>query len=139
MIDISEPCVLLKKFLEEMKLWERDFFEKKMELIDGGLPTAECNKNFSESLQRILEKYTIKDAKSWARLEALGCGEPTMYDPARDKIHEPTIKGSTVLIVVDQVVGLEARFRFSLIRENNLWKIKKKDTYRSGKWAASTL
>jgi hypothetical protein len=139
MIDVSESCELLKQFLEEMKLWERDFFEKKMELIDSGQSTTECNKYFSESLRLILEKYTIKDAKSWARLEAPGCGEPTMYDPARDKLHEPTIKGSTVFIVVDQMVGLESRFRFSLVRENDLWKIKKKDTYRSGKWAGSTL
>jgi hypothetical protein len=139
MINVSEPCEVLKKFLGEMNLWERNFFEKKMELIDGGQSTAECNQNYTKLLEQILETYTVKDAKSWARLEAPGCGDPVMYDPVRDRLHEPTIQGDTVFIMVDQTVGLESRFRFSLIRENDRWKIKKKDTFRSGRWAVSTL
>jgi hypothetical protein len=86
-----------------------------------------------------LENYSIRDDKSWARLETPGCGDPAMYVPARDKVHEPTIKGDAVFIIVDQAVGLEARFRFSLTKQDDRWKIKKKDTFRSGKWAMSTL
>lgn len=139
MIDVSEPYEVLKEFLREMNVWERDFFERKMKLINAGQSTAKCNQDYNKSLESILEKYSIKDTRNWARLEAPGCGDPAMYDPVRDKLHEPTIKGDSVFIIVDQVVALEARFRFSLARQDGRWKIKKKDTFRSGKWAMSTL
>lgn len=139
MIDISEPYEVLKEFLREMNAWEREFFERKMKLIEAGQSTAECNQNYAKLLKPILVKYSIQDAKSWARLEAPGCGDPAMYDTARDKLHEPTIKCDAVSVIVDQAVGLEARFRFSLVRQDDCWKIKKKDTFRSGKWAMSTL
>jgi hypothetical protein len=110
-----------------------------MKLIDAGQSTAECNQDCAKLLEPILDKYSIKDPKSWARLAAPGCGNPVMYDPVRDKLHQPTIKGNSVFIIVDQTVGLGARFRFSLTKQNDRWKIKKKDTFRSGKWAMSTL
>jgi hypothetical protein len=138
-IDISEPYEVLKIFLGEMNVWERNFFERKNKLINAGQSTAECNQNYAKLLEPILEKYSIKDAKSWARLEAPRCGDPAMYDPARDKVHEPTVKGDAVFIIVDQAVGLEARFRFSLTKQDDRWKIKKKDTFRSGKLDMSTL
>lgn len=115
------------------------FFEEKMSLVDSAQPTSECNEKYKKILEVLLRKYSIQNGKSWDRLYDPGCGDPTMYDPERDSIEELQQKESSASFIVTQAVGLEAVFRFTLVKDSNLWRIKKKDTYRSGKWQASVL
>jgi hypothetical protein len=139
MSEITTPRAVLENFFAEMKSWEQDFFEEKMLLVNSGQPTAACNEKYKKILEVLLQKYSMRNGKSWDRLDAPGCGEPTMYDPRRDSIEELQKTENSASFIVTQAVGLEAVFRFTLLKESGFWRIKKKETHRSGKWQASVL
>lgn len=139
MKDRSTPAETLISFLGEMKMWEQSFFKQKMQFINEGKPTTECNEKYNESLKHIFIRYSTNEKDNWARLGAPSCGDPTMYDPERDQLQATEFKGSEANITLVQAVGTKATFKFTLTKEDRTWKIKKKQTFRAGRWNSSAL
>ncbi|MEQ4341148.1 NTF2 fold immunity protein [Pseudomonas syringae] len=135
----SKPLDVLIQFLGDMNEWESSFFREKFSLIEKGTDTKSCSEYYKKRLEEILQKHSIKSPKSWARLEGLACGEPTMYDPIRDQVEMDKESEHSASFIVEQSIGLEASFKFTLVNSQSGWMIRKKETLRSGKWQESTL
>lgn len=139
-ISVPEEILMkLKSFMLEMREWEVCCFRDTMALINIGGSTAESDEIYRKKLESIFEKYTLEDRRGWARLELLGVGSPPMYDPERDVIGAPELGKGEARVSVQQVGGLEEKFRFTLSRTGGVWRIKRKDTHRNDKWEKSTL
>ncbi|AVB16953.1 MULTISPECIES: NTF2 fold immunity protein [Pseudomonas syringae group] len=134
-----KPLDVLIQFLGDMNEWESSFFREKFSLIEKGIDANSCSENYKKKLEEILQKHSIKSPKSWARLEGLACGEPTMYDPIRDKVKTDKESDQSASFIVEQSSGLEACFKFTLVNSQSGWMIRKKETLRREKWQESTL
>ena len=137
-LNINEASKFLEGFMAEMCSWEKDFLEEKLCLIGEGGSTLECNDKYTKMLLAIFDRFVDGDSTTKARLGLVGASSPVTYDPQRDQILEPRqVKGRAV-IEVNQVGGLESRFRFTLVNGQG-WKIARKDTLRGDKWEKSSL
>ncbi|WP_342625080.1 NTF2 fold immunity protein [Pseudomonas alkylphenolica] len=139
MSESKKVLEVVEAFMKEMCDWESKFFEEKMKLVDEGKGTSDCNKKYKDLLGSIFLRYSIRDGRTWARLELLGSSSPAMYDPLRDQVSEPEIIAGKAYVEVQQVEGFESKFRFGLVCVDGEWKIKRKDTFRNGKWEKSSL
>ncbi|MGN2434470.1 NTF2 fold immunity protein [Pseudomonas syringae] len=135
----SKALDVLIQFLGDMNEWESSFFREKLSLIEKGIDASSCSERYKNILEEILQKYSIKSSKCWARLEGLACGEPTMYDPIRDKVETDKESEQSASFIVEQSTGLEASFKFTMTNSQSGWMIRKKETLRRGKWQESTL
>lgn len=135
----AAPESLLNAFLSRMAEWENAYWIAQVSLIEQGQATATCDQEYRRKLCEILEDRCVEDPKAWGRLQAMGCFNPSMYDPIRDPVCVVGNAGKSWTATVEQTVGLRATFRFTLIEVSGRWRIKKKDTLRDGKWCKATL
>lgn len=126
----NEARLVLIAFMNEMNAWEIKYnplFSK-----DGYGPHEA---NATEELTNIFERWCHPKSGSRDRLAALNCSDPPAYEPEGRAIIGCEEVGTAVVCDVNQTAGLKSRFKFTLKKTREGWKVAKKEcgTY-DGKW-----
>ncbi|MFK3820121.1 NTF2 fold immunity protein [Pseudomonas sp. NPDC089407] len=127
-------------FMEQMNVWEVEFFEKRKQSLSEGIDEPALKDEYAQKLEFILSKYAMKDKSNCGRLIDLGCTKPATYDPNTDEIQVVESDGSSLTVQVQQVKGAETVSRIYMVYKKDEWKIKKKEIMTfDGKWRRAPL
>lgn len=130
----------VNEFMAEMNSWEAEFFKVRKESLAGGGDDPAIKASFGGRLEKILNKFALKDKSNFGRLIDLGCVNPPTYDPQSDVIEVISVSGDEVVFQIQQTVGVEVTSRIVMVCKAGEWKIKKKESLGyDDKWKRSPL
>lgn len=137
MSNTSEALPRIRKFMDEMKVWESIFYSKKMNLIINGVETFALDEEYRKKLRVILEEYVVDAGKNYGRIIDLGAGDPTAYDFSTDQVESTAEAGDKVVHTYKRSTGFENTYRFTLQKKQGHWLILKKELFsHDEKWTA---
>ncbi|QHG68219.2 NTF2 fold immunity protein [Pseudomonas putida] len=127
-------------FMGEMKVWEVDFFAKRKLTLGEGVDKVGLKEEYAHELERILNKYAMKDKFNYGRLIDLGCTKPATYDPDSDRFEILESDEKNLTVRVQQVNGAETISRIYMAQKEGEWKIKKREVLNfDEKWRRAPL
>lgn len=130
----------LVAFMEEMNVWELDFFDKRKKALSEGVDDPKLKEAYAQRLELILSKYVIKDKFNYGRLIDLGCTKPATYDPDVDEIKVLGGDEKNITVQVQQVKGAETISKIYMMFKEGEWKVKKKEILNfDEKWRRAPL
>lgn len=130
----------LVAFMEEMKVWEVDFFDRRKQALSEGVDDPKLKEEYAQKLELILSKYVMKDKFNYGRLIDLGCTKPATYDPDVDEVKVLGGDEKGLTVQVQQVKGAETTSKIYLILKEGEWKVKKKEILSfDEKWRRAPL
>lgn len=130
----------LKAFMSVMNQWETRFYRAKQEALAANRNAALIDDDGRKDLIAILDKWAFPDKANQGRLIDLGCTDPPTYDPESDVEESAELEDGAVVFTFRQTKGLQNKFRFTLKRQADGWKVKKKELLNyKDKWQRSVL
>jgi hypothetical protein len=131
---------VVNEFMVDMNSWEVEFFNvRKVNLAEGRDDPA-IKTRFGDKLEKVLQKFALKDKSNYGRLIDLGCTNPPTYDPQSDVIEVVSVSDDEVIYQIQQTVGVEVTSRIFVVFKAGEWKIKKKESLGyDDKWKRSPL
>lgn len=130
----------LVAFMEEMNIWEVDFFERRKQALSRGADDPKLKEEYAHKLELILDEYVIRDKSNYGRLIDLGCTKPATYNPDVDEIRALDIDKKKLTVQIQQAKGAETTSRIYMVFKEGEWKIKKKEILSfDEKWRRAPL
>lgn len=138
--DLNQARLALNSFMSQMNQWESRFYRDKREAVEAGRDSGPIDDAARARLTEILASHAYSEPKNEGRLIDLGCTDPPSYDPASDVEESAVVEKGTVVFVMQQKVGMQNTYRFTLKRQGDSWKINKKELLNfQDKWQRSVL
>jgi hypothetical protein len=123
---IEQAKSVLLSFMNEMNLWEVKY--KKLYKEDDVKYMIPAR----EDLRNIYLKWLTNKERKTGRLAGPSVGYPPEYDTATeviDTVEKISINKLVIYTDSEQIKGFNERFRYTLKRVNNEWRIGKKETF----------
>ena len=126
---IMEPKEVLMAFMSEMQKIEMEANKKYKKIIVGRQykeDPAILHEYFNDKVKQIYQKYcSLKNIKK-ARLQEFG--DPTIYDPKKEKIVEITNKTTQKVIIITEriLLNIIIKYKYTIIKEQGNWRIDSK-------------
>jgi len=139
--NVSEnvPSALVA-FMEEMNVWEVEFFNKRKEALSKGIDDPALKEEYAQKLELILGRYAIRDKINYGRLIDLGCTNPATYDHNVDEVKAMESDEKNLIVQLRQVKGAETISRIYMVYKKDEWKIKRKEILSfDEKWRRAPL
>ncbi|WP_081498096.1 NTF2 fold immunity protein [Pseudomonas sp. GM74] len=131
---------IVNDFMADMHSWEVEFFSVRKENLAGGGDDPAIKVRFSDKLEKVLQKFALKDKSNFGRLIDLGCTNPPTYDPQSDIIEVISVSDDEIVFQIQQTVGVEVTSRIFMVFKAGEWRIKKKESLGyDDKWKRSPL
>lgn len=131
---------VVNDFMANMNSWEVEFFRVRKENLAGGGDDPAIKARFSGKLEKVLQKFALKDKSNFGRLIDLGCTNPPTYDPQSDVIEVISVSDDEIVFQIQQTVGVEVTSRIFMVFKAGEWRIKKKESLGyDDKWRRSPL
>ncbi|WP_083266165.1 NTF2 fold immunity protein [Burkholderia lata] len=138
--ELKQARSALKAFMSEMNQWEIRFYRAKQNALLENRDTEIVDKEGRSNLIEIISRWAFQDKANEGRLIDLGCTSPPSYDPESDVEEGAELEGGVAVFIIRQTTGLQNQFRFTLKRQGDEWKIKKKELLNfKDKWQRSVL
>lgn len=126
----NEPRLVLTEFMNEMNAWETKYYH-----LFKNEARAKHEANASIELSGIFERWCHPKSGSRNRLASLDCSDPPEYEPDGRTIAGVSATAPNIAFDVIQTTGLKSKFKFSLKKTKEGWKISKKEIFTyDGKW-----
>lgn len=138
--DFEQARKALRSFMLEMNQWEKGFYKRKRDALEGGRDVSDIDNNARKDLLNILDKWAFQDKTNQGRLIDLGCSDPPTYDPETDVEDSVESAGGEVVFTIHQTAGMLTIFRLTMKNKAGEWRIKKKEFLNfKDKWQRSVL
>lgn len=116
---------VFRKFSSEMKAWNDKYYPLMSE------NAVQHKDDAVAELTPIFDKYVWSDAvRRDERLNAPSTSQPSEYDTNTDTIVDTKFANKKVLIEVQAETGFRNKFRYTVTKNDETWKIKRKDVFR---------
>ncbi|WP_024657731.1 NTF2 fold immunity protein [Pseudomonas syringae USA007] len=124
-------------FAAAMYSWEKDFYKKRLEVLDGNGCRSTLLEKGRADLLIIFSAHVIDKGRNYDRVENLVCGANPEYDINEKSVKVSITKKNTVTVVFEKNSGSFEQYRLSLTETNGKLMIQNRKFNDEEKWIST--
>ncbi|RMM38151.1 hypothetical protein ALQ80_200182 [Pseudomonas coronafaciens pv. oryzae] len=130
---------MFSAFAAAMYNWEKDFYKKRLETLDGNGCRSTLLEKGRADLLTIFSAHVIDKGRNYDRLENLVCGANPEYHINEKSVEVSITKKNTATIVFEKNSGSFEQYRLNLIEANGKLMIQNRKFNDEGKWITTYI
>lgn len=137
-IDLGDFEAVFIKFMDGMFEWESKYFQRKIDDFNND-SESELKDIMREDLLVLFSEYVSKGGRNYDRVENLVCNSPPEYDRRHDQVEMIKLSPSKVLVIIQQLKGLESIYRLTFLKKGGKFMLSKRELKYEEKWCKTYI